>query len=202
MKSTSCESHLHDGIGWARALHCLTNSVSLFLPPPSPFFFSVPSLAILPPFTVNSSPRPTHVPHLPWWPHVPFSSVTRGSSDTVCSPCSARLLLHSWSGLEVSHDSGVPPPHHRLLPWPPGPAERLHGGLLRSPSRSRHRQVGVRGGFRMGIKTLCSQTCVFLFCFENFMKQWLSMFSLRFCCYAFCNHCSSLMLFLLLFWTH
>lgn len=168
--STSCESHLHDGIGGACALHCLTNSVSLFLPP-HPLPSSSPFLAILSLFTVNSFPScPAHVPHLPWWPHVPFSSVTRGSSDTVCSPCSARLLLHSWSGLEISHYSGVPPPHHRLLPRPPGPAERLHGGLLRSPSRSRHRQVGVRGGFWMRVQTLHSQTYVFLFCSENFMK--------------------------------
>uniref|UniRef100_A0ABM5F1X1 GATOR1 complex protein DEPDC5 isoform X5 n=1 Tax=Pogona vitticeps TaxID=103695 RepID=A0ABM5F1X1_9SAUR len=35
----------------------------------------------------------------------------------------ARLLLYSRGGLEVSHHSGLPPPHHRLLPGPPEPAE-------------------------------------------------------------------------------
>ncbi|XP_039240167.1 GATOR complex protein DEPDC5 isoform X9 [Pipra filicauda] len=52
------------------------------------------------------------------------------SSDAVCSPRSARLLLYSWSGLEIPHYSGLSPPHHGLLPGPPEPAERLHGGLL------------------------------------------------------------------------
>ena len=75
---------------------------------------------------------------------LPSSLFTRGSSDAVCSPCSARLLLHSWCGLEVTHDSRVPPPHHGLLPRPPGPTERLHGGLLRSPPGGWHRQVGDR----------------------------------------------------------
>lgn len=99
-----------------------------------------------PPFLLLPLPSTSHTHPMPAVVTTRTSSpFTRGSSDTVCSPCSARLLLHSWSGLEVSHYSGVPPPHHRLLPWPSGPAERLHGGLLWPPSRSRHGQVGVRG---------------------------------------------------------
>lgn len=130
------------------------------------------------------------------------SPFTWGSSDAVCSPCSARLLLHSWSGLEVSHYSGVPPPHHRLLPWPPGPAERLHGGLLWPPSRSRHGQVTVRGealsvrgsGYgQVCVKTLNFQTSVFLH-LGNFMRQELLVFSLDFYWLASFNHFSSLVL--------
>lgn len=205
MKGISCESHLHDGIGEARALHYLTISVSLSLSPPPT------SSPLLPPFPGNFItfhrellPPPPNIPPLPWWPHTSLCPVTRGSSDTVCSPCSARLLLHSWSGLEVSHYSGVPPPYYRLLPRPPGPAERLHGGLLRSPPRSGHGQVGVRReapGFVCGsgyvqvcLETLDFQTCVLLLCWGNFMMQELLIFSLEFYWPAFFNHLSSLVL--------
>jgi len=57
-------------------------------------------------------------------PHcLPPPMIQRGSSDAVCSPRSARLLLYSWSGLEVSHYSGMSPPYHGLLPRPAEPAE-------------------------------------------------------------------------------
>lgn len=153
-------------------------SLSFSLPHP---FSSSPSLSwqfcyLLPwiPHVLPFSLHHHHVLNLPWQPHKPFFPVMRGSSDTVCSPCSARLLLHSWSGLEVSHYSGVPPPHHRLLPWSSGPAEWLHRGMLWSPPRSRHGQVGDREKalqlcfqhfcvVQTCIRTLNFQTCVFFF---------------------------------------
>lgn len=127
-------------------LRYLTNSVSLSFSLPYP-------LPLLPLYPGNfdhllpwTSPHPFPSFHIQTCrgDHIYLFLIMRGSSDTVCSPCSARLLLHSWSGLEVSHYSCMPSPHHWLLPGPSRPAEWLHRGLLWSPPRSRHGQVSAR----------------------------------------------------------
>lgn len=162
IKCINFECLLHDGIESACALHCLTNSVS-FSPSLLPVLFSfslpipLPLLSLLtlcqlcflslilsnsplhallssfcaPCFSMGDHIRPPCVPPM----------TQRGSSDAVCSPRSARLLLYSWSGLEIPHYSGLSPSHHGLLPRPPEPAERLHGGLLWPAPRSWHWQV-------------------------------------------------------------
>lgn len=148
---------------WISMCTALFNKLCLFLSLPSShpiFFFPFPFHTPFCPCSLHANPisclsfsltllsvhffRPAPHPVFPWVTPVPplCGPVTRrGSSDTVCSPHSARLLLYSGSGLEIPHHPCLPPSHHGLLPRPPEPAERLHRGLLRPAARGWHWQV-------------------------------------------------------------
>lgn len=105
-ENINCECHLHDGIGEACTLYCLTNCFSLSLPPYPGNFITFYHEQFFPSFPclLPSYPKPARVTT-----HTPPNPVC-GAVLTLSVPpvVGVRLLLHSWSGLEVSQCSDMP----------------------------------------------------------------------------------------------
>lgn len=124
----------------------IKSNTSVFLPLSS-FVFALSSLLLfhLHVFPICSLLTPALSLHFPpkSLPHMCLSTVGTchalcggdfwvcvWSPAAVCTPDSAQLLLHGGGGLEVPDYPSLPPPHHRLLPWPSDAAEWLHWRLL------------------------------------------------------------------------